>query len=293
MIFYELSLLVPPRFYFAHRVDLKNYANRFENPPFFEISFLEEGSILFTDGEGKESIVMPGALAPIFPDAVCSTVAYRGERQRHSTVAILAGAPFTRFDREIDAATLHALKKRISSGESALIPFREQMDEYAPEVLRRLKRLIAFIHSNVPSDRLHAVGEWYTLLSVLSEFVLKKIDDPYKVLHPSEEIYAKRAADCLRERYREDIKVKELTEQLGLSEGYLHRIFKRTYGQGLIEYRNRYRVETAISLMRSEGMSLAEAAANVGIEDASYMSRLFKKVMGVSAREFFREKEIK
>ncbi len=293
MTFYELSLAKPPRFFFAHRVDLKKYANRFEKTPFFEISFLEEGDILFTNRQGEKSIAKAGSLVPIFPDLVCTAVAYREQRQRHSTVAIHADRPFSRFEGEIDAFTFNAIKKRVTAGESALIPFREPMGERAPEILRRLKRLIAFLHSDSASDTLRAVGEWYALLALLSEFVLKKIDDSNLSVSPSEELYARQAAQYLREKYHENVNVGEIAKHLGLSVGYLHRVFKAVYGYGPIEYRNRYRVHMAISIIKDKGISLAEAGELVGINDPAYMSRLFKKIMGISARQYYRDKEIK
>ena len=48
----------------------------------------------------------------------------------------------------------------------------------------------------------------------------------------------------------------------------------------------------AIDLVDNRGLSLKDAAYNVGIEDPAYMSRLFKKVTGLSFREYFREKRV-
>jgi len=55
---------------------------------------------------------------------------------------------------------------------------------------------------------------------------------------------------------------------------------------GITEYANRHRVGVAVSLMETRGLSLKEAAYNVGIEDPAYMSRLFKKVTGASYRDY-------
>ena len=42
----------------------------------------------------------------------------------------------------------------------------------------------------------------------------------------------------------------------------------------------------AISLLGNKSITLKEISANVGIDDPAYMSRLFKKVTGISWREY-------
>ena len=44
--------------------------------------------------------------------------------------------------------------------------------------------------------------------------------------------------------------------------------------------------------METKNLSLKEAAYNVGIDDPAYMSRLFKKIIGLSVRDYFREKPV-
>jgi YesN/AraC family two-component response regulator len=61
---------------------------------------------------------------------------------------------------------------------------------------------------------------------------------------------------------------------------------------GVLEYINKRRVSVAIDLINNHHLSLKEAAYNVGISEPAYMSRLFKKVTGVSYLEYFRNKEV-
>lgn len=55
---------------------------------------------------------------------------------------------------------------------------------------------------------------------------------------------------------------------------------------GIIAFTNDYRMKIAQQLIEHSGLSLQEAALQVGISDPSYMSRLFKKTTGISYREF-------
>ena len=48
----------------------------------------------------------------------------------------------------------------------------------------------------------------------------------------------------------------------------------------------------AIELISTRRISLKEAAYNVGIDEPAYMSRLFKKVTGISYHEYFGNKNV-
>ena len=102
-----------------------------------------------------------------------------------------------------------------------------------------------------------------------------------------------RAEQYIADRYATHISVKEIAAHLGISEGYLHRIFGRVKGLGVLEYINHRRVSGALELIRAKQMTLAEAAYNVGIEDPAYMSRLFKKVTGMSYRDYVSRRSTK
>ena len=123
--------------------------------------------------------------------------------------------------------------------------------------------------------------------------MLEKIEGLKTDLSPSALIYAARAQKYIQRWYMRPLTVKEIAKEVGVSEGYLHRIFKEAYHIGIAEYINRHRIFVAISLMENKNLSLNEAAVNVGIEDPAYMSRLFKKVTGMSYRSYFANKRLK
>ena len=94
------------------------------------------------------------------------------------------------------------------------------------------------------------------------------------------------------EERTEPVTIEDIAAQLGISAGYLHRIFRHVKNCSILDCLNRKRVIAAIELMENRNLSLKEAAYNVGIEDPAYMSRLFKKVTGLSCREYFRDRRI-
>lgn len=59
-----------------------------------------------------------------------------------------------------------------------------------------------------------------------------------------------------------------------------------------IQYLNRYRIEVASSLLLRSHGRIEEVAHEVGFSDSNYFSRVFKKVIGFSPREY-RQQEVR
>lgn len=293
MVFYELALRTPPRFIFAHRVDREQKEIWFRHTNFIEITVKEKGAGRCLWADGSETELKEKSLTCVFPDMNLGVIAEGDGWQKHSTFAFTATDFFHRFDSERDEIPLHQLRCRVAQGESALIPFAEPLHDKYGEALLRIRRVISFVSSDKPCDGISAIAECYSFFAFLSQLVLTRLDDPILSTIPAERVYAERAAHLICDRYRERLTVGEIAAALQLSTGYTHRLFKSCYGVGPIEYLNRHRVEVAVEEIKRHRLTLAEAARRVGIEDASYMSRLFKRVKGVSAREYFREEEVK
>lgn len=288
MIFYEIELLAIPEFLFACSVSVEKYKNRiFDKQNFLEITYCEEGRILFEYKDGTKEITVPGMLIPAFEDAAMTTVAYQNEKQRHSTVGIKVPYRWKKYRSEEECDTA-ALRERMKQRCIFLIPYHESVSKKKEELLPLLKKIAALCDSDTPTDRINALSEWFHLCGVLTDFVLKKLDNTKPNFQPGEQIYVQNATRYIHEHYAEKLSVQEIARQVGISEGYLHRIFKKLCGMGITEYLNRHRVQMAIRLTESRNLSLKEAAYHVGIDDPAYMSRMFRKMTGMSYREYFR-----
>ena len=86
--------------------------------------------------------------------------------------------------------------------------------------------------------------------------------------------------------YAEDITLASLAEQYHVDASYLSRIFSRKYGESVISFLTRVRMEKAAQLMRDESRKLEAIAFLVGYDDYHYFSRVFRKKMGVSPSEY-------
>ena len=86
-----------------------------------------------------------------------------------------------------------------------------------------------------------------------------------------------------------DLSLKSQAELLGVNSSYLSTLFKKETGSTLTEYVNRKRVEHAIFLLNSTNLQIQEIAAACGIPDVNYFTKIFKKQVGNTPKEY-REK---
>ena len=90
----------------------------------------------------------------------------------------------------------------------------------------------------------------------------------------------------LDEHYIEKLTLEELAEKFFINKFYLSKIFKETYGTTVNNYLISQRITRAKQLLRFTDMTVDEVGAAVGMGDANYFSRMFRKVEGISPREY-------
>lgn len=86
--------------------------------------------------------------------------------------------------------------------------------------------------------------------------------------------------------YNEKISLDNLSEKFFINKFYLTRIFKSQFGVSINSYISQVRITHAKQLLRFTDKTIEEIAAECGINDANYFSRMFKKIEGVSPHEF-------
>ncbi len=77
-----------------------------------------------------------------------------------------------------------------------------------------------------------------------------------------------------------------LANQMGFSPGYTSTLFKRLMGQSFQDYMLSNRLEKAKLLLLTTELKVYEVAERVGFEDVNYFSVRFKKMFGVSPKNY-------
>ena len=101
--------------------------------------------------------------------------------------------------------------------------------------------------------------------------------------------YSLRTAEVIRyieKNYAENVSVKQISAELGVSASFLSRVFKKEIGATIHEYLNRYRILQAVPLLKS--CSVTEAGYRCGFCDDSHFISVFKKYMGSTPMQYKR-----
>jgi AraC family transcriptional regulator len=103
--------------------------------------------------------------------------------------------------------------------------------------------------------------------------------------------HSRPVADALRfihENYASELSLNAIAEAAHLSPFHLARLFKQALGVSPHQYLIQVRVNSARALLSagSGERSLAEVASAVGFADQSHLTRHFKRIMGVTPRQF-------
>ena len=96
----------------------------------------------------------------------------------------------------------------------------------------------------------------------------------------------RKAVEYLQTHYHEQVTLNEVAAHAYVSTYYISRMFKREVGKSFVDYLNEIRIEKAKEMLKDVKLKTYEVAEKVGIPDAHYFSRLFKKYVGVTPTEF-------
>ncbi len=95
------------------------------------------------------------------------------------------------------------------------------------------------------------------------------------------------AVSYVSEHYMDrDVSIEALCRHLHLSQSYFCALFKKETGETFNNYLISHRIEAAKKFIRASNMKINEIAMRVGYEDPNYFSYSFKKVCGISPREY-------
>lgn len=90
--------------------------------------------------------------------------------------------------------------------------------------------------------------------------------------------------------YSLPITSEDICKALSVSRAYMSREFNREINMPLRDYINTVRIKNAKVLLQSSELSVSEVAYSVGFSDSGYFSSVFKKNVGLSPREYKKQR---
>lgn len=142
------------------------------------------------------------------------------------------------------------------------------------------EELYTYWHGGSVGSRTRATGLFLQLLCDLHEQEQVEAGDASMKLQ--------RTRVYIGQHYREPLTLEQLAEMAGLSRNYYVSLFKKQYGESVVHYITRLRMEHARRLMANPELRLRDIAHRVGYNDEFYFSRKFKQETGITPSAYIR-----
>lgn len=84
----------------------------------------------------------------------------------------------------------------------------------------------------------------------------------------------------------DDLSIGTLCNKYGLSQTSLYQLFKKNFGESVVQIIRAERINKAKELLKEEKAAISDVAVRVGIPDANYFTRTFKAVTGTTPKEY-------
>lgn len=95
-----------------------------------------------------------------------------------------------------------------------------------------------------------------------------------------------KAVSYMENNFQEHINLKDMADKAGLSVRHFDRSFKEHYKTTPMNYLLRLRIQYACLLLRKSKSKISDIAYESGFDDSNYFTRQFKKIMGVSPKDY-------
>jgi PAS domain S-box-containing protein len=96
--------------------------------------------------------------------------------------------------------------------------------------------------------------------------------------------------DHIRQNLRSQLTISDLARICHLSPSQTRRRFRNCFGQSPLQFILRLRVQAACNLLVNSTLSIGEVAERSGFPDQSYFTRQFRRIVGMSPRDYRKER---
>lgn len=96
----------------------------------------------------------------------------------------------------------------------------------------------------------------------------------------------------MRERVHHSLRAEDIADSLGVGYSWFRQAFKRITGVSPAQYISRLLISRAKEILVSEYQTISETAYSLGFESVGQFSTLFRKIEGITPRQFRDENKL-
>lgn len=135
-------------------------------------------------------------------------------------------------------------------------------------------------------ERNYTIGNFIYISQVLS-LILSEVYFRERVDESStQDRHVTMVIRYMYQHLQENLTLEEISEEVQLSKSYLNTVFKAQTGKSPVEFFIHLKMQEACKLLKSTDYYIYEVSEVLGYTDQYYFSRIFKKTVGVSPKEY-------
>lgn len=90
----------------------------------------------------------------------------------------------------------------------------------------------------------------------------------------------------MESHFDENLKIPDLAKMVGMSDRNFYRFYHRVKGESPLAYLQRLRIAKGARILQTSDKNVSEVAMECGFNDSNYFARQFRRILGVSPRQF-------
>ncbi|MNO36231.1 HTH-type transcriptional regulator YesS [compost metagenome] len=159
---------------------------------------------------------------------------------------------------------------------------REVLGGQADSALAELERADTRNPAPLPSGYSFSMFAWrdwsFAMLQHLSQELAARA---VKERNPMTDI-----VKYIEQNYQSDLSLQEVAGKFYVSREYISRKFKQEYGINFSDYIGSVRIDKAKLLLQNPNLKLSQISEMVGFHDVKYFSKVFKKQVGFTPKDY-------
>lgn len=178
----------------------------------------------------------------------------------------------------------YAVLIRLEEGDAELEAILNQMIREEPH--RKIGTHQRFLFEEI-KEKCESESDWVRKSGVhqLLSFIYLLMESSGQ-LHGSHSVHVERAVQLMQRHVFGNLTIKDLAEKLGLSQGYLIRLFSRTLKMTPKQYFQKLKIEAAISMLITTTRPVYQIADSLHFSSEFHFSRVFKSSTGLPPTEY-------
>ncbi|WP_223594343.1 response regulator [Neobacillus bataviensis] len=132
------------------------------------------------------------------------------------------------------------------------------------------------------TEWMNGVSALYRQLKFEKQFKISMKDWPQPI---------QKAVQIIMEHLHESLSSTFIANEVGLSRSHFSTMFKKTVGESFISFTEKLKIQAACDLLENTSLTLQEIGEKIGIQDGKYLSKWFKKCIGVTPSDYRQNKK--